>query len=77
MYMYANGTAVNLPKEIHYIATMYTLYLFHGSFDSLSRTKILTVFSEVAITVRTHLSSLPHLTLFRLASELIRTYPPR
>ena len=65
------------PKAMQYIATVHTMYPFHCSFISLSRIKIQTVFSEVEITVRTHLSSLPHLTMFRLSLTLIGSYPPR
>ena len=68
-------------KAVHYIATVYTMCLFQRSFVRLSRIKIPTVFSEGAITVRTQLSCVTvdllviSLTLFRLALELIGTYP--
>ena len=62
------------PEVVHYIATVDTLNLFQRSFVSLSAIKILIVFSEVAITVRTHLFSL-RLMLFCLELELIGTYP--
>ena len=75
--MYANETAIHQPKGLHYIATVYTMKIFQYSFVSLSSVKIPTVFSKVAITVRTHVSSLPSLMLFRLALEVIGTYPPR
>ena len=59
------------PKAVHYIAMVYTVYLFQRYFVSLSRIKIPTVFFEVAITVQMQLSSLRRLTLFRLALERI------
>ena len=61
--MCANETAMQQPIAVHHIATLYTMYLFQRSFVSLSRIKIPTVFSEIAITVRTHLSLLPRLML--------------
>ena len=67
-------TAMHQPKAVHYLATVYIVYLFQRPFVSLSKTKIPTVFSDFAITVRTHLSSLPRLTLFLSALELIGTY---
>ena len=73
--MCANKTAMYQPKAVYYIATVYAMYLFQRSFVSLSRIKSPTVVSEVAITVQTHLSSLPTLTLFRLALDLIGMYP--
>ena len=75
--MWAIEMALHQPKAVHYLATVYTVHVFQRSFVSLSKIKIPTVFSEVAITVRTHFSSLSRLTLFRLALELIGTYPPR
>ena len=75
--MCANEMAMQQSREMHYIATVYGVYLFQRSFVNLSRIEIPTVFSKVTITVRTHLSSLPRLTRFRLALELIGKYPPR
>ena len=71
LYMCANETAMHQPKAVHYIGKMYTMNLFQRSFVSLSRIKISNVFSDIAITVWTHLSSLCCLTLFRLALEHI------
>ena len=64
LYMCAN------ERAMHYIATLYTIYLFQRSFVNLPRIKIQTVFSKVTIYVRV---KLPRLTLFRLALVLIET----
>ena len=47
LYTGANETAMHKPKVVHYIATVYIIYLFQHSFVSLSRIKIATVFCEV------------------------------
>ena len=47
------------------------MYLSQGSLVNLSKIKIPIVFSEVAITVQTQVSSLSRLMLFRLALECI------
>ena len=37
LYMCANETAIQQPKVVHCIATVYTMYIFQPSFVSLSR----------------------------------------
>ena len=37
------------PKAVHYIVTIYTIYIFQRSLVSLSKIKIPTVFSEITI----------------------------
>ena len=49
LYRSANKLAMHQPKVVHYIATVYTMYLFQRSFARLSRIKIPTVFSEDAM----------------------------
>ena len=66
--MCANETAMHQPKAVRYLAAVYIKYHFESSFVSLSRIKIPSVFSEVAITIRTHLCSLPRLT-FSFSAE--------
>ena len=62
--MYANETAMHQPEAVHYIATVYALYLFQRSFVSLSKIKSPTAFYK-----------LPRLTLFRLALDRGDTFP--
>ena len=68
--MYTNETAMHQPISVHYIATVYTMYLFQHTFVSLPRINMPTVFSEVAITVRTYF-----FPLSRLVLELIIRIP--
>ena len=44
LILVANETIMHQPKVMHYIARMYTLYLFQSSFVTLSRIKIPIVF---------------------------------
>ena len=77
LYMRANETAMHQPKAVHYIATMYSMYLFQRSSVSPSLIKIQTVFSEVAMYIHMHVLSCLVLTLFPLALEIIATYSNR
>ena len=73
MQMKATKSGALYSDGVYYVS-------FLRSFVSLSRIEILTVFSEFAMYVFTYVLvrvNLPRLTLFRLALELIGTYPPR
>ena len=77
LYKCANETAMHQPKAVHYIATVYAMYLYQRSIVISFRIKMPNVFHEVVITVHTHISLVPHLALSRLVLELIGIYPSR
>ena len=49
LYVCANETAMHQPKAVHYITTVYSMYIFHHSLVSLSRIEIPYEFFEVAM----------------------------